>query len=83
MTASSRSSGTASTAWMPGNAVLASGTDGSCCTSSTATGARSMALRPRWVSPTLIRRSRNAATRSALMPKADLGTKTCSVVSNS
>ena len=48
-----------------------------------ATGARIIALRPRWVSPSLIRRSRNAATRSGLMPKADLGTKTSSIGSNS
>ena len=41
------------------------------------------AARPRWVSPSLTRLSRSAATRSALMPKADLGTKTCSLSSNS
>ena len=82
-TLSSRSSGTASTAWMPRSSPPARGSTGPAARRRHARARAATALRPRWVSPSLIRRSRSASTRSAVMPKADLGTNTSSAASNS
>ena len=80
-TLSSRSSGTASKAWMPASTSSgAPASPGVLVRSGMCKGARIAALLPRGVSPIRMRRSRSASTRSELMPKAALGTNTSSDV---